>query len=102
MKKSTKTTMETDYRIMLECKCQTEFLAFEENVFEDGEVEIHTVFYHGSISIKSTLFQRLYGAYRMLRYGRTLMYDFIFGQEDMLRLRDWLNAKYPADKTGKK
>ena len=89
--------MEIDYRIFLECKCQTEFLAFEENVFIDGEVEINAVFYHGALSIKSTLLQRLYGAYRILWKGRALMYDFIFTPEDMYRLRDWLNAKYPVD-----
>lgn len=93
---------DVDYRIMLECQCQTEFLGFEENIYEDGEVEIQTAFWHGSLSIKMTLLQRLYAAYRIMRVGRALMYDFRFTPADMFRLRDWLNAKYPVDNNVKK
>ena len=94
--------MENNNQIMLGCKCQTEFLAIQENVYTNGEVEIQAGFFHGALSIKQTLWQKLCAAYSVLRYGRALMYDFQFYPEDMLRLRDWLNVKYPAKKAGKR
>lgn len=86
------------YRVLLKCKCETEYLAFDENVFVDGEVEINATFFHGALSIEQTLWQRLYAAYCVIRYGRALLYDFIFSPTEIVRLRDWLNTKYPVKK----
>ena len=87
-----------NYRVLLQCKCETEYLAFDENVFVDGEVEIYATFFHGALSIKYTLWQRIYSAYCVMRHGRSILYDFIFTPKEIVRLRDWLNVKYPVGK----